>query len=1840
MSGRAAFRAVLLALAASLCLAPTAGAAPAWFPVGTGANPVSEDPNADSMGPSLADLSGNPRIAWRESAGSSGYQIRASRYDGTLFDPRPWRRILNPPNPDNNNVPDPISTSPEGPPSLAMVPAPDDPSRLEPWIAWKEYPAVDAGGIRVSRFAGGRWQRVGTVLNDSNISLPATNIATIGGQAYVAWAEAAGPGNPYKIRVKRFVAGPDEASSAWQEVGTAGSINISSTQDATNPDIADVGGVPYVAWTENDGTNDEIRVKRFDGTSWVEVGSGASPINRSPTENGDSPSLASVGGVPYVAWKERNELVGLTRIYSRRISGISWGDLEQVNPSEGRNADSPSLASIGGVAYVAWIENNGTNRVVGVSRRAGDFQWQQVGGASPLNRQAGEDAYDPEMASIGGAPVVAWAEDTGAGGRQIQVSAYGDPSTNVDRPRIAGIPKTGEELTCAAGSWTGTPTFTYLWDRAPRTTTADDDPAWTPIDGASGDRYTVQAADEGLRVRCRVVAIGADFSAREAVSASLRADAGPPVNVTPPRVTGTPIANPGNLLTCEEGEWTNGPQRSEFEFSPGDFTYEWFRDGQSIGASKTFRRYRTKAPGEGLGTPDDDNKFTCQVTASNDVGSSGPVRAANTLHVVGGPPVNRLSPLLEVFTRLDRNQVGRTARCNRGEWRRDYSQYTFSWYRNGDLIAGETGRDYTTKVDDLGKNLQCGVVSTNPVGPSPVVRSNQVLITLPIGTEDAEVFQAGARNEFDPKNLLAMSKQYKETVAAINVERFTSAVEADEERCRSASGVPAQAPKLSVEDFFSRQERVDGKVVDVPPKVSRRIRDRGAYRNFCALLLRNRQAVAIGPQGVTYTAAVFRNPSGRGTPETACIRDADALRQELERQGRQEEVEAILSLQDQGLEFECPDMPYFFPPVDPNNPGDLTLSQQARLDPVTPVRVLWDYGVEADSNFQVGKVDAECPADSPVVRTMLNRSNNWTVRAVIVTRASARTGIFPSGKISFKHFSKYRGFLRKAQPFACRTSLQPPPDPEQGPCLTKGTIGRVQVQGDLCPVYLRALDPKAIAGLPPEVYAVLKEMAGNIALHRANPEGVPVPLNPTSGLRAFTAASAADTATVATYANTASSYASIDDPNLDPLQNIPPKAVPDVKAAVEATKGKFDPEKANFSLDQIYWGTGPVKVNGVGLLPDGSRPTLLVPTEAGNAIQEVNSAGKTVAAVKAMTINNPAADLALGCARKPTLEGCALPLAKQQPLKAVLDEAKSSAQAALTNQLDLKSAADNLRAKAAALTKPFKLTDAKADVKLNNDGTATLTAETEVPLLKDTSGKGFTVKMTLKGDLDGRVTLQGVKVGPVNAKLGGVNLKGVVVEYNQGDLTLQGQILFPPTGEGIRIEKFGINKDGKLTAFVLNYVAGAGSGINIGPGVFINEVGGGFKQIGPPFILNATVGVSAGPSLGGGCSVAGIRSTLDLALGGQPEVVADILADVMLMCFPLGQLKFHFDSRPFVSVDGQLGGFEADGKTGKGMKIGPLKVKAGFYGAIAPPRWQLGASAELSLEDLPIVGTVGPIGGEFVVSNKGAVGCVRITLPWPLPDFAGGLGVRFIGGVPPLTPVQLIAGLRAFLGCDLSDYRSLPRRIVASGAQAGASSFTLPKDASDAVLSIEGAGGAPRVRLRSPGGKVYDFSNATATAKIDNAMGQIVEKEDRTMVILGRAETGTWTADPSDGSPAIARIRISRILPQPKVSGKVSGLGGSRVLSYSIAPLGARRCGSWRKLRAATRCSRPSRAADRSLRFTPGEAKGTKRTIAAKVTQDDLPRGKPITVASYRAAIPAIGRPGKVNLKRRRDPYL
>lgn len=84
-----------------------------------------------------------------------------------------------------------------------------------------------------------------------------------------------------------------------------------------------------------------------------------------------------------------------------------------------------------------------------------------------------------------------------------------DVPTNTVAPSLSGTEASGSTLTCANGTWTGSPSFTYQWIRNTNTT----------IVGETSQTYVLQAADEGNTVKCTVTGTNAAGNA-SATSAS------------------------------------------------------------------------------------------------------------------------------------------------------------------------------------------------------------------------------------------------------------------------------------------------------------------------------------------------------------------------------------------------------------------------------------------------------------------------------------------------------------------------------------------------------------------------------------------------------------------------------------------------------------------------------------------------------------------------------------------------------------------------------------------------------------------------------------------------------------------------------------------------------------------------------------------------------------------------------------------------------------------------------------------------------------------------------------------------------------------------------------------------------------------------------------------------------------------------------------------------------------------------------------------------------------------------------------------------------------------------
>jgi hypothetical protein len=142
---------------------------------------------------------------------------------------------------------------------------------------------------------------------------------------------------------------------------------------------------------------------------------------------------------------------------------------------------------------------------------------------------------------------------------------------NTAEPRITGTASVGSTLSASTGNWTGSPTsFAFQWVRCPEGGGRSDGSDCASIGGATTAKYVVATADVDHRLRVRVTAANPDGQQTVASNATPRvrqADAGRPVNVAAPTLSGTPAQD--QTLHVSPGTW-NGRQ-------PITFSFRWLR---------------------------------------------------------------------------------------------------------------------------------------------------------------------------------------------------------------------------------------------------------------------------------------------------------------------------------------------------------------------------------------------------------------------------------------------------------------------------------------------------------------------------------------------------------------------------------------------------------------------------------------------------------------------------------------------------------------------------------------------------------------------------------------------------------------------------------------------------------------------------------------------------------------------------------------------------------------------------------------------------------------------------------------------------------------------------------------------------------------------------------------------------------------------------------------------------------------------------------------------------------------------------------------------------------------
>lgn len=192
---------------------------------------------------------------------------------------------------------------------------------------------------------GAAWNRPIGDVEESAVRPPWASLALDGsGQPVVAW-QGTWNGRP-QVWLKRWT------GQAWEALGrSAEEGGVSNTSDPALVRAVRVdpkGRVLVAFWDQGNGS--DVRVSRWDGTSWSPLGVGATGT-RGP-QTWMSLEL-DAQGEPMLAWEDTTG--GRRQIHVRRWDGQAWSDGGLASTSPGP-ARYPSLFHLGDRACVAWTE--------------------------------------------------------------------------------------------------------------------------------------------------------------------------------------------------------------------------------------------------------------------------------------------------------------------------------------------------------------------------------------------------------------------------------------------------------------------------------------------------------------------------------------------------------------------------------------------------------------------------------------------------------------------------------------------------------------------------------------------------------------------------------------------------------------------------------------------------------------------------------------------------------------------------------------------------------------------------------------------------------------------------------------------------------------------------------------------------------------------------------------------------------------------------------------------------------------------------------------------------------------------------------------------------------------------------------------------------------------------------------------------------------------------------------------------------------------------------------------------------------------------------------------------
>ena len=305
---------------------------------------------------------------------------------------------------------------------------------------------------------------------------------------------------------------------------STGMVNVGGTSASTvnigAGDVVNISGNVNSQGGSNGLWNNQGTINRTTSSGTMDF---FTPVTSSGTINVDAGTLAFDSGLTQTA--------GLTAIDAGTTLGgavaLQGGTLKGTGTASGSVTNvggtvapgaSPGKLSIGG----NYTQSAGTLQAeIAGTGQGTTYDWLAVTGTVTINggtlAVVADPAFDPSATDTFDL-VTSDATVTGAGfsnvtGTTLSGKAYGvhaitgppgkvrlepltpQPANTVEPSVAASVVHPGDTISCAPGTWTGSPTYSFQWLRD-----------GAPIPGATTADYTVTAADVGTSITCRVTA--------------------------------------------------------------------------------------------------------------------------------------------------------------------------------------------------------------------------------------------------------------------------------------------------------------------------------------------------------------------------------------------------------------------------------------------------------------------------------------------------------------------------------------------------------------------------------------------------------------------------------------------------------------------------------------------------------------------------------------------------------------------------------------------------------------------------------------------------------------------------------------------------------------------------------------------------------------------------------------------------------------------------------------------------------------------------------------------------------------------------------------------------------------------------------------------------------------------------------------------------------------------------------------------------------------------------------------------------------------------------------------